>query len=281
LIEGLKEKNMAWTYPQIDPVAVAIGPLKVHWYGLMYLIGFGVAYWLGCLRAKRADTPLNNKDQVGDMIFYCALGVILGGRLGYVFFYNFDKFLGDPMWLFRVWEGGMAFHGGLLGVFTAMWLFARKVGTTFLHMIDYVGPLVPIALGLGRVGNFIGGELWGRATDVPWAMVFPSDPDQLLRHPSQLYQVFLEGILLFSIVWLYSNKQRPLGAVSGMFLIWYGLFRILVEFVREPDAHIGFIAWGWLTKGQLLSLPMVLAGIALMIYAYKVNGPKLGGHVKK
>lgn len=266
---------MAWTYPQIDPVAVALGPLKVHWYGLMYLFGFGVAYWLGCLRTKRADTPLNNKDKVGDMIFYCALGVILGGRLGYVFFYNFDKFLGDPMWLFRVWEGGMAFHGGLLGVFLAMWLFARKVGTTFLHMIDYVGPLVPIALGLGRVGNFIGGELWGRATDVPWAMVFPNDPSQLLRHPSQLYQVFLEGILLFSIVWLYSNKQRPLGAVSGMFLIWYGLFRILVEFVREPDAHIGFIAWGWLTKGQLLSLPMVLAGVALMIYAYKVNGPKL------
>lgn len=266
---------MAWTYPQIDPVAVALGPLKVHWYGLMYLFGFGVGYLLGCHRAKRADTPLNNKDQVGDMIFYCALGVILGGRIGYVLFYNFDKFLGDPMWAFRVWEGGMAFHGGLLGVFLAMWLYARKVGTTFLQMIDYVGPLVPIALGLGRVGNFIGGELWGRATDVPWAMVFPNDPEQLLRHPSQLYQVFLEGILLFSIVWLYSSKQRPIGAVSGMFLIWYGLFRILVEFVREPDAHIGFIAFGWLTKGQLLSLPMVLAGVALLIYAYKVNGPKL------
>jgi phosphatidylglycerol:prolipoprotein diacylglycerol transferase len=142
-------------------------------------------------------------------------------------------------------------------------------------MIDYVGPLVPLALGLGRIGNFIGGELWGRATDVPWAMVFPNDPSQLLRHPSQLYQCFLEGLLLFTIIWCYSNRQRPLGAVSGMFLIWYGIFRILAEFVREPDAHIGFIAWGWLTKGQLLSLPMVLAGVALLIYAYRINGPKL------
>jgi phosphatidylglycerol:prolipoprotein diacylglycerol transferase len=261
---------MALSYPQIDPVAVAIGPLQVHWYGLMYLFGFLAAFLLGQHRAKRTNSPIN-KEQVGDMIYFCAIGVIIGGRLGYVFFYNFDKFLSDPVWLFRIWEGGMAFHGGLIGVMLAIVFYARKIGCTFFQLLDFVAPLVPIGLGLGRLGNFIGAELWGRATDVPWGMIFPNDPEQLVRHPSQLYQFSLEGVLFFCILWFYSSKPRPSASVSGMFMIFYGLFRFLVEFVRQPDAHIGFIAWGWLTKGQLLSVPMILVGIAFVVMAYKVN----------
>lgn len=263
------------TYPEFDPVAFSLGPLKVHWYGLMYLAGFALALWLGSLRAK-ASNGLWHPEQVSDLVFYGAVGVILGGRCGYVLFYHFDYFLRDPLWLFRIWDGGMSFHGGLIGVLVAMWLYGRTLGKSFFQVTDFLAPMVPLGLGLGRIGNFIGGELWGRATDVPWAMVFPTDPSQLARHPSQLYQFFFEGLVLFTLLWFYSAKPRPRMAVSGLFLVIYALARIAVEFVREPDAQLGFIAFDWLTMGQLLSAPMVLAGLAMMVWAYRryplVNG---------
>ncbi len=262
---------MALNYPQIDPVAIDLGFFQVHWYGLMYLLGFVAAYLLGKKRAGRDDAPLKPA-QVGDMIYYCAIGVVLGGRFGYVFFYNLPKFLDDPIWLFRVWEGGMSFHGGLLGVMFAMFLYARHLGCRYFQLMDFVAPLVPIGLGLGRIGNFIGGELYGRATDVSWGMVFPTDPEGLIRHPSQLYQVGLEGVIFFAILWWYSSKPRPMYAVSGMFLACYGVFRFIVEFVREPDAHIGFIAWDWLTMGQVLSMPMILGGYLMITFAYRRKG---------
>lgn len=261
---------MSLEYPQIDPVALDLGFAQVHWYGLMYLMAAVALFVLGRYRVDKGLAPMN-KEQVGDMVYYAALGTILGGRFGYVFFYNFDKFLEDPIWLFKVWEGGMSFHGGFLGVMLAMYIFARQINARYFHVMDFIAPLVPLGLGFGRLGNFIGGELWGRETDVAWGMVFPNDPEQLVRHPSQLYQVFLEGVVFFTALWIYSLKRRPLYAVSGLFLIGYGLFRFLVEFVREPDAHLGFIAWDWLTMGQLLSLPMIIGGIVMMVYAYKLN----------
>jgi phosphatidylglycerol:prolipoprotein diacylglycerol transferase len=255
------------TYPDIDPIAVSLGPLKVHWYGIMYLIGFAAAWWLGKRRAARPGSPLT-PEQVADMIFYGALGVVVGGRAGYVLFYNFEQFLQDPLWLFAVWEGGMSFHGGLIGVIVTMLLYARKLGVRFFALADFVAPLVPIGLGAGRLGNFIGGELWGRVTDLPWGMVFPHAGD-LPRHPSQLYQLALEGVALFVILWLYSAKPRPTMAVSGLFLICYGIFRFMVEFVRQPDAHLNFVALDWVTMGQLLSLPMVAAGVLLFLLAHR------------
>lgn len=255
-------------YPDIDPVAIAIGPLQIHWYGLTYLVGFVAGWWLGRIRTRKPWSPIN-EEQMGDLLFYLALGVILGGRFGYVIFYNFDIFLADPLWLFRVWEGGMSFHGGLLGVMFAMWWYGRKVGTGFWVMADFVAPLVPIGLGAGRIGNFINGELWGKPTDVAWGMVFPTAPDALARHPSQLYQFALEGVALFAILWWFSAKQRPRMAVSGMFLVFYGIFRFLVEFVREPDPQLGYLAFDWLTMGQVLSTPMILAGIGLLLIAYR------------
>lgn len=255
------------TYPEIDPVLVSLGPLKVHWYGVMYLLGFSVAWLLARSRSQRAWSPLHS-DQVEDLIVYAAFGVILGGRCGYVLFYNFDKWLADPLWLLRIWEGGMAFHGGLLGVIVALLLYARKLNQPWLAVADFVAPLVPIGLGLGRVGNFIGQELWGRASDWPVAMVFPRDPEQIARHPSQLYQAGLEGLLLFIILFCYSRRPRPEGAVSGLFLLFYGLFRSLAEFAREPDGHIGFDFLDWVTRGQLLSLPMVVGGVLLLTYSY-------------
>lgn len=257
-------------YPQIDPVAISIGPVKIHWYGLTYLVGFLSAWFLGRLRARKPGSPLN-EEQMGDLIFYAALGVILGGRFGYVVFYNFELFLADPLWLFRIWEGGMAFHGGLLGVLIAMAWFARKIGRTFFQITDFVAPLVPIGLGAGRIGNFINGELWGKPTDVAWGMVFPKAPDALVRHPSQLYQFAMEGILLFAILWWFSARPRPRMAVSGLFLALYGVFRIIAEFFRQPDAQLGYLALDWITMGQVLSLPMVLAGVAMMIWAYRRN----------
>lgn len=259
------------TYPQIDPVIVRIGDFAIHWYGVMYLIGFAAAWALGVWRAKSPDNDWD-ADQVGDLVFYSALGVILGGRFGYVIFYNFGQFLDDPLWLLRVWEGGMSFHGGMLGVLTAFWLFARKTGKRYFQVADFIVPMVPIGLGAGRLGNFINAELWGKPSDLPWAMVFPTDPAQMARHPSQLYQFALEGVALFLILWLFSAKARPAGAVTGLFGIGYGVFRIVAEFFRQPDAHLGYLAFGWLTMGQLLSLPMVVAGIMIMVWAYRREG---------
>ena len=262
-------------YPDIDPVAFSLGPISVRWYGLMYLAAFAAALFLGNLRARKSN-GLWHPDQIGDLVFYGAIGVILGGRFGYVFFYNFDYFLSNPLWLFKVWEGGMAFHGGLLGVLVAMWLYGRSQGKTFFQITDFVAPIVPLGLGFGRLGNFIGGELWGRASDVSWAMVFPNDPSQLARHPSQLYQFFLEGIVLFSVLWWFSSKPRPRMAVSGVFLLIYGMARFAVEFFREPDAQLGFIAFDWLTMGQLLSTPMIILGIGMVFWAYKHHPLKDG-----
>lgn len=255
-------------YPEIEPVAVAIGPLKVHWYGLMYLGAFAFAWWFARLRSKRSFSPVAAKD-VDDLIFYGALGVVLGGRFGYVFFYQFDRFLEDPTWLFKVWQGGMSFHGGFIGVCLAVILYSRKLNIRLGDLADFVAPIVPVGLGLGRLGNFIGQELWGRAGEVPWAMIFPNDPLQIARHPSQLYQALLEGFLLFLLLAIYSRVQRPRWSVAGMFMVFYGVFRYLAEFFREPDSHIGFDLFGWMTRGQLLSLPMIIVGVGFIIFAYR------------
>ncbi|MCH8499736.1 MAG: prolipoprotein diacylglyceryl transferase [Marinobacter sp.] len=255
-------------HPEFDPVAISLGPFKVHWYGLTYLVGFLVGWWLGKLRARKPWSPVK-EEQLGDLLFYIAIGVILGGRFGYVVFYNFSQFMGDPLWLLRIWEGGMSFHGGLLGVLIALWWFGRKVGRTFFEIGDFVAPLVPVGLGAGRIGNFINGELWGKPTDVSWGMVFPNAPDAMARHPSQLYQFALEGVVLFVVLWWFSAKPRPRMAVSGLFLVLYGAFRFLVEFFRQPDAQLGYLAFDWLTMGQVLSLPMILAGAGLMVFAYR------------
>lgn len=250
-------------YPFIDPVAFSLGPLRVHWYGLMYLLGFILAWILGCWRVRlyRLDWTT---EQVSDLIFYAALGVIIGGRLGYMLFYNTHQFIVAPWGIFKLWEGGMSFHGGLVGVAVSLWLFARKVGKPFLEVTDFIAPLVPLGLAAGRAGNFINGELWGRVATVPWAMVFPGSDGQP-RHPSQLYELGLEGIVLFIVVWWYASRKRPVGCVSGIFLIGYALSRIFVEFFRQPDVQLGFIAFNWLTMGQLLSLPMLIIGLWLWL----------------
>ena len=260
-------------YPAIDPVALAVGPLKVHWYGLTYLGGLAFAWWLARYRAQRIDAPIS-RDQVDDLIFAAAIGIVVGGRLGYALFYGLDRLLADPLWLFQVWQGGMAFHGGLLGVMVSVGLFARKRRIPLGDMANFIAPLAPVGLALGRLGNFIGQELWGRAADVPWAMVFPKDPLGLARHPSQLYQFALEGCLLFVLLLVFSRRARPAWSVGGLFLVGYGVLRFIAEFFREPDAHIGFQAFGWLTRGQLLCLPMILAGAGLLAYAYRRAGVK-------
>tara|TARA_R100001143_G_scaffold63404_1_gene70237 strand:- start:389 stop:1192 length:804 start_codon:yes stop_codon:yes gene_type:complete len=254
-------------YPDIDPVAISLGPLQIHWYGIMYLIGFGAAWFLG---RKRAAIPGSgwNEDHISDMIFYGALGVVLGGRIGYMLFYNFSAILENPLSLFFIWEGGMSFHGGFLGVIVAAILFSRKINKPFIVVMDFVAPLVPIGIAAGRLGNFIGAELYGRVTDVPWGMVFPTDPEQLVRHPSQLYQAGLEGLALFIILWIYSSRPRPTFAVSGMFCLCYGIFRSFAEFFRQPDAGINFVAFNWLTMGQLLSAPMIIIGLTILYLAY-------------
>ena len=259
-----------WVH-NIDPIALDLGFMQIHWYGLMYLIAFATAFGLGSYRAKQPNSGWTT-EQVSDLIFWGAMGVVLGGRMGYVLFYNFDQFLTDPLWLFAVWEGGMSFHGGLIGVLVVLWVFGRRYDKSFFQMGDFVAPLVPIGLGVGRVGNFIGGELWGRAADVPWAVVFPRAGDGIGRHPSQLYEALLEGLVMFAVLWWFSAKPRPRMAASAMFLILYGVFRSAVEFFREPDAHIGYIAFGWLTKGQLLSLPMIVIGLLLFYWAYQKRG---------
>jgi len=256
------------THPNFDPVAISIGPLSIHWYGLTYLAGFAFSWLIAAHRVKQPWSVVK-RDQIDDLIFYAALGVVLGGRCGYVLFYNFEQFLADPIWLFKLWDGGMSFHGGLLGVITAMLIYAKKINIRPGELLDFVVPMVPIGLGFGRIGNFIGQELWGRPSDVPWAMIFTTDPLGLPRHPSQLYQACLEGLLLFVIVFVFTKKQRPAWSVGGLFLIGYGCMRFFVEFFRQPDNHIGFDAFGWLTRGQILCIPMILIGIALMVYAYK------------
>jgi phosphatidylglycerol:prolipoprotein diacylglycerol transferase len=256
-------------YPDIDPVAIALGPVKIHWYGLTYIAGLAFALWLARRRAVTQPFSPLQRDQVDDLIFYAAVGIVLGGRLGYALFYGFERLSEDPLWVFRVWEGGMAFHGGLLGVLLAMALFARQQRIEWGRLMDFVAPLTPVGLALGRLGNFIGQELWGRASDVSWAMVFPRDPLALARHPSQLYQFALEGCLLFLILITFSKRQRPTWAVSALFLMGYGALRFTAEFFREPDAHIGFDALGWLTRGQILSMPMLIVGAGLFYWAYR------------
>ncbi len=251
-------------HPDFDPVAFSVGPLHVRWYGLMYLLGFLVGWALGRYRARQPQSGWS-AEQVDDLVFYVALGVILGGRVGYLVFYGFSGFLHDPLIVFRVWEGGMSFHGGFLGVLLAMVLFSRKYQRPFWVSVDFIAPLVAPGILFGRIGNFINGELWGRVTDLPWGMVFSQTGDHLPRHPSQLYEAALEGIALFIIVWLYSSRPRPMMAVSGVFALSYGLFRLLVEFVRQPDPQLGYLAFGWLTMGQLLSLPLIAVGLVLLI----------------
>ncbi len=255
-------------YPAINPVALDLGFVQIHWYGLMYLIGIGGAWWLAARRLAAFD-PRWTRDTLSDLVFWVAMGVILGGRLGYVLFYDLSSYLANPALILQVWKGGMSFHGGFIGVLLATAWFARRQGKTFFELMDFIAPLVPIGLGAGRIGNFINAELWGKASDLPWAMVFPTDPQRLPRHPSQLYQFALEGLALFVILWLYTRKPRPTMAVSGLFAICYGSFRILVEFVRVPDAQLGYLAFGWLTMGQLLSLPMIAVGVLLMVLAYR------------
>ena len=269
------------TYPHIDPIAVAIGPLQVHWYGLMYLLGFAISWGLGRWRASRPGSAWT-AEMVDDLIFYCVIGVVAGGRLGYMLFYGYDQILANPLNLFKVWEGGMSFHGGLLGVFVAMWLFGRRLGLTFFQVGDFLAPLVPQGLFFGRIGNFINGELWGHRTDLPWGLRLPCEafPRQCADQPvgtllspavhaSQLYEAALEGLILFLVLWIFSSRPRPTMAVSGLFLLLYGVFRFLVELVRIPDAHIGYLAFDWLTMGQLLSAPMILAGVLLLALAYR------------
>jgi phosphatidylglycerol:prolipoprotein diacylglycerol transferase len=252
-------------HPQFDPIALQLGPIAIRWYGLMYLIAFALVWLLGRWRIAKGNALLTARD-LDDLLFYGILGVVLGGRLGYVLFYKPGYYLSHPVEMLYVWQGGMAFHGGLIGVLLVLWLFARSRGLKFLEVGDFIAPLIPLGLAAGRMGNFINGELWGRATDVSWGMVFPQAGDTVVRHPSQLYQFAGEGVLLFLIVWIYSAKPRAVGKVSGVFLTGYGVFRFLAEFAREPDNFLGFLPGG-LTMGQYLSLPMIVIGIAMFMVA--------------
>ncbi|MGC3962425.1 MAG: prolipoprotein diacylglyceryl transferase [Rhodocyclaceae bacterium] len=286
-------------HPQFDPIALSLGPLHVRWYGLMYLVAFILFLVLGKYRARTQPALGWKPTDLDDLLFYGALGVVIGGRLGYVLFYKADYYFSHPLEIFAIWQGGMSFHGGFLGVLTALWIFGRRTGRHFLQVGDFVGPLVPLGLAAGRMGNFINGELWGRVTSPssPWAMVFPQARGEddatvqaipslqgalqpyidkfdhlqhlgLARHPSQLYQFALEGLSLFLILWLFSRKPRPMGMVSALFLIGYGVFRFIAEFAREPDAFLGLLAAN-LSMGQWLSLPMILIGIAMLVWSIK------------
>ena len=249
-------------YPQFDPVMFSIGPLHFRWYGMMYVLGVVSGWLLGRWRAARPWNAFTPK-LMDDFISWAVVGVVLGGRIGYVLFYNLSYYAENPLEIFAVWQGGMSFHGGMIGVILAGWFFARHNGLTMFQVTDFVAPLVPPGLFFGRIGNFINSELWGRRTQVDWAMVFPGS-DGLPRHPSQLYEAGLEGVALFLILWFYSRKPRPEGSVSGLFLIGYGAFRFLVEFAREPDAQLGFVALHWMSMGQVLCLPMIALGVYLM-----------------
>lgn len=253
-------------YPQINPVAFDIGPLAVHWYGIMYLFAFGVAWGLAYYRRNRVQ-PRWDTESISDLVFYSALGAIIGGRVGYTLLYNTANFIASPIVMFRVWDGGMSFHGGMFGVAIATFVFARVKKRHWCDVIDFVTPLVPIGLGLGRLGNFINGELMGRISGLPWAMIYPNG-GVLPRHPSPLYECLLEGVVLFIILWVFSSRRRPRFAVTSLFLILYGLFRFILEFFRQPDPQLGFIAWHWLTMGQILSFPMMLVGCITMYWTY-------------
>jgi len=258
-------------HPSIDPVAVSLGPLQVHWYGLMYLAGFAAAWWLGRWRAREAWRGFRPAD-VDDLVFFSVLGILLGGRLGYLLFYGWERLAADPGYAFRVWEGGMSFHGGLIGVILALAWFARGRGLSFWQVADFTAPLVPPGLFAGRIGNFINGNLWGAPTDLPWGVLFPAPAaGGVPRHPTQIYEALLEGVVLFLVLWLYSRAPRPLRCVCGAFLLGYGVLRFAVEFVRVPDAHIGYLAFGWVTMGQVLTLPMMIAGAALLAVGYRRN----------
>lgn len=288
-------------YPEIDPVAVAIGPLKVRWYGLMYLVGFGIGWFLARSRARRPEFGWK-VEWVDDLIFYAALGLILGARIGYMLFYGYDTWSQNPLAILKIWEGGMSFHGGLLGLILCVWLYGRygkytvpanadtgktkgkadggskaverkRIDKGFFEVTDFVAPLAPLGLMCGRLGNFINGELWGKPTDVPWAF----EVDGVARHASQLYEGLLEGVVLFVILWVYSGTRPPRMAVSGAFLLFYGIFRFSIEFVRVPDTHIGYLAFGWLTMGQVLTMPMILLGLTLLVLAYRKT-PSVPAH---
>ena len=260
-------------YPNIDPIALSIGPVNIYWYGISYIVGIFGAWAVLRLRIKNGKTPVvYSNDDIADIAFYCTLGIIIGGRLGWVLFYNFSYYLEHMLDIFKLHQGGMSFHGGLLGGILAILCFARKKTTSFFRITDMLAPVTPIALGCGRIGNFINGELWGRPSDLPWAMVFPHpSAGNIARHPSQLYEFLLEGCLLFIILWLYTLRPRPVKAASGVFLLGYGIMRFAVEFVRQPDQHIGYILFDWLTLGQLLSVPMVILGIWLIASADKID----------
>lgn len=258
------------TYPEIDPIIFTIGSIpiideiSVRWYGLMYVIGFVFAWWLARRRAAQSWSVIK-PEQVDDLLFYGMLGVILGGRLGYALFYGFDQLVSDPTYLLKINQGGMSFHGGLLGVMIAMALYARRLGVPVWRVIDFAAPITPLGLFFGRVGNFINGEIWGKPTEMPWGF---SVNGQVL-HPSMLYEALLEGLVLFAILWIFTKKQRPMMAASGLFLMFYGLFRFVIEFVRVPDSHLGYLAFDWLTMGQVLTMPMIFGGAALLMLAYK------------
>lgn len=270
-------------YPDINPVALELGPLTVHWYGITYLVAFLAGWWLARYRAGKPSSGWL-PDEIGDAVFYIVLGVILGGKIGSLLFYQTDLLLSDPLAALNPfgqygWRG-MSFHGGFLGVLVAFWLYARHTRRTFFQVADFFAPAFPIGLGAGRIGNFINGELYGRVTDVPWGMVFPhAGPEP--RHPNQLYQFFCEGVIIFLIVWWFSSKKRPAKAVSGMFVLCYGVYRFLVEFVRQPDADLGFIAFDWLTMGQLLSVPMILIGALLLYLAFNTGSTQASGRTRR
>jgi phosphatidylglycerol:prolipoprotein diacylglycerol transferase len=271
------------TYPDIDPIAFSLGPLEVHWYGITYLVAFLLFLALGKYRSRSRPQFGWKASEIDDLLLYGVLGVVAGGRIGYILFYGLGDIAQDPLRVFRIWEGGMSFHGGMLGVFVALWLYGRRTQRTFFQVSDFVAPLIPPGLFSGRMANFINAELWGGPTSLPVGMQVTCDKagDLCQRvgsgidpamsvpvHPSQLYEAGLEGVLLFLILWFYSSKKRPLMAVSGLFLLGYGLFRFAIEFVRMPDAHIGYLAGGWLTTGMLLTAPMILIGLLFMTLAY-------------
>ena len=271
-------------FHDIDPIALSLGPVQVHWYGIMYLLGFTAAWWLGRIRIRAGRLPGVDMNGFSDLLFYAMLGVVLGGRVGYMLFYATSEFLANPLILFKVWEGGMSFHGGLLGVLATSWWWSRKQRLHFFDTMDFVAPLVPLGLFFGRIGNFIGAELWGKYTQAGWGVIFPNGLpaplngldlttlqaeyasgalNQYARHPSQLYEALLEGAVLFAVLWLYSAKPRARYATSGLFALLYGVFRFAVEFVRMPDNGI-YVAFGWLTRGQILSLPLIVLGLVLL-----------------